>query len=50
MQDMRKAGVLSHTGTDSSDFSKRAKDAGYDGRPTGENVAVGQKTPEQVWN
>jgi hypothetical protein len=40
--------VLSHTGPDGSTPRDRAKAVGFEAQTIGENIAVGQKTPEQV--
>ena len=47
-EDMVDQGYFDHVSLDGSSFSDRAKDAGYDAFPSGENIAQGQKTPEQV--
>ncbi|MCA9619975.1 MAG: CAP domain-containing protein [Myxococcales bacterium] len=47
-EDMVDQGYFDHTSLDGRDFSARAKDAGYDAFPSGENIAQGQKTPAQV--
>ena len=41
---------FSHTGLNGSNFSQRAKDAGYTGGPRGENIALGQRSVETVHN
>jgi len=45
---MSDRGVLSHTGPDGSQPWDRAKAVGYEAQTMGENIAAGQKTPEQV--
>ncbi len=45
---MADRGVLSHTGEGGSKPWDRAEDAGYKAQFVGENVASGQRTPEQV--
>ncbi|MDK1472166.1 CAP domain-containing protein [Streptomyces sp. 549] len=45
---MARSGVLSHTGSDGSTLSSRVKAAGYPFSAVGENIARGQRTPEQV--
>jgi uncharacterized protein YkwD len=47
-EDMSERGVLSHTGPDGSQPWDRAKAVGYEAQTMGENIAAGQKTPEQV--
>ncbi|MEC4818220.1 MAG: CAP domain-containing protein [Scytonema sp. PMC 1069.18] len=47
-EDMSERGVLSHTGADGSRPWDRAKEVGYEAQAMGENIAVGQKTPEEV--
>jgi uncharacterized protein YkwD len=47
-EDMSERGVLSHTGPDGSQPWDRAKAVGYEAQSMGENIAAGQKTPEQV--
>lgn len=46
--DMHKQDYFSHTGKNGSKFSERAKDAGYAGFPTGENIAWGYRSEEDV--
>ncbi|GAA3853461.1 hypothetical protein GCM10022243_18860 [Saccharothrix violaceirubra] len=46
--EMAKTGKMTHTGLDGSTPSQRIDNAGYYWKMAGENVAVGQKTPEQV--
>ncbi|MFF0885295.1 CAP domain-containing protein [Streptomyces sp. NPDC003456] len=45
---MGRSGVLSHRGPDGSTMSSRVKAAGYAGSSLGENIAQGQRSPEQV--
>ncbi|MFF0023068.1 CAP domain-containing protein [Streptomyces sp. NPDC005496] len=45
---MARAGVLSHTGPDGSTISTRAKKVGYEFSSLGENIARGQRSPQQV--
>ena len=40
---------LNHTGTDGSDFSSRARDAGFSGNPYGEVLGMGYGSPEAVF-
>ncbi|MEI2583612.1 CAP domain-containing protein [Scytonema sp. PRP1] len=47
-EEMSKRGVLSHTGPDGSKPWDRAEAVGYEARMMGENIAAGQRTPEQV--
>jgi len=47
-QDMNTGGYFSHTSQDGRNFSQRTIDAGYDGFPSGENIAAGQRTPSAV--
>lgn len=42
--DMATNDFFSHTGSDDSNFSARARDAGYEGRPRNENIAAGNGT------
>ena len=46
--DMLARDYFDHTSMDGRDFSARAKDAGYDDFPTGENIAFGQRDAVQV--
>lgn len=46
--DMAEHNFMSHTGSDGSNFSQRARAAGYTGFPGGENVAAGYPTPAAV--
>lgn len=41
---------LNHTGSDGSQFWERAKRDNYQGSAKGENIAWGQRTPQQVHN
>lgn len=47
-EEMSERGVLSHTGPDGSKPWDRAEAVGYEARMMGENIAAGQRTPEQV--
>ena len=47
-EDMVDNDYFSHESPDGRDFSDRAVDAGYEGFPSGENIAAGQRTPEAV--
>ncbi|GAB1540464.1 hypothetical protein NUACC21_31330 [Scytonema sp. NUACC21] len=47
-QEMAERGVLSHTGPDGSQAWDRAKEVGYEAFMMAENIAAGQRTPEQV--
>ena len=46
--DMEANNYFSHTGLDGSRFGDRARDAGYEGRPVGENIASGYANEEAV--
>ena len=46
--DMFAQNYFDHRSLDGSDFSDRAKAAGYQGFPTGENIAKGQPTAAEV--
>lgn len=46
-QDMARNNFFSHTGSDGSDFSTRAKRAGYN-HAMSENIAKGHRTPAEV--
>ncbi|AKF11008.1 CAP domain-containing protein [Sandaracinus amylolyticus] len=46
--DMVENDYFSHESQDGRSFSDRADQAGYDAFATGENIAAGQRTPEQV--
>lgn len=41
-------GQCDHTGSDGSDFAKRARDAGFTGQPYGETVACRATSPQQA--
>ncbi len=45
---MAETGEFSHSGEDGSTIADRARDAGFDYRFVAENIAFGQRTPEQV--
>jgi len=45
-EDMARRGVMGHAGGDGSTAAERATRAGYKWRTVGENVAMGQSTPE----
>jgi len=47
--DMKRHNMLSHTGSNGSHFSQRAKQAGYRGFPRAENVARGQRNVQEVF-
>jgi hypothetical protein len=47
-EEMSERRVLSHTGPDGSKAWDRAEVVGYEARMMGENIAAGQRTPEQV--
>lgn len=47
-EDMALNGFLDHEGTDESTAPTRARDAGYDYRAVGENLAVGIANPREV--
>ncbi len=47
-EDMAANDYFDHTSQDGRSFSERAKEAGYDASPRGENIAWGQPTPEAV--
>lgn len=47
--DLAKAGIISHSGTDGSSHGDRAHRVGYNFTIAGENVATGQKSWEQVF-
>jgi len=47
-EDMNAQGYFSHDSLDGRDFVQRIDDAGYDGSARGENIARGQRSPEQV--
>lgn len=47
--DLARAGIISHSGTDGSTHGDRAQRVGYNFLIAGENVATGQKSWEQVF-
>jgi len=47
-QDMAQQDYFSHTGKDGSLPWDRAKEVGYEARAMGENIAAGQRTPQEV--
>ena len=47
-QSMARLGYLEHQGRDGSSPAERARRAGYAWRSVGENIAMGQTTPERV--
>jgi uncharacterized protein YkwD len=47
-KDMNETKFFSHTGSDGSNFSQRAKLSNYKGFSMGENIALGYPTPESV--
>ena len=47
-EDMLENSFFSHTGYDGSSVSERARRRGVNARGVGENIAMGQRTPEQV--
>lgn len=49
-EDMVQQNYFSHTSKDGRDFVTRTKEAGYDGFPTGENIAAGQRDANSVMN
>lgn len=49
-EDMVAQGYFDHTSLDGRTFADRAREAGYDAAPRGENIAAGQRSPEQVMN
>lgn len=49
-EDQAQMGQMSHTGSDGSSFSERARRAGYDMGAGGENVARGYRSSLQVFN
>lgn len=48
-KDMGENNYFSHVGLNGSSFSQRAKDAGYEGSPTGENIAAGNSTAQSTF-
>ena len=49
-EDMVENGYFDHQSQDGRSFSDRAIEAGYSGSPGGENIAAGQRSPDQVMN
>lgn len=49
-EDMVMQGYFDHASLDGRSFADRADEAGYDAAPRGENIAAGQRSPEQVMN
>lgn len=49
-KDMGDNGFFSHKGSNGSTFSQRARQAGYQGSPRGENIAGGYGSPASVMN
>ena len=49
-EDMYEQEYFSHTSLDGRDFGDRARGAGYEGSPRGENIAAGQRSAESVMN
>ena len=47
-EDMVAQGYFRHDSLDGRSFADRAREAGYDASPRGENIASGQRTAEQV--
>lgn len=47
-RDMADNRFFSHVGSDGDRLSDRTRDAGYDSRYVGENIAAGHNTPQQV--
>lgn len=47
-QDMLQQDYFSHTSLDGRTFSDRVGDTPYEGSPSGENIALGQRDPESV--
>lgn len=47
-EDMVAQGYFDRVSLDGRSFADRAREAGYDASPRGENIASGQRTPEQV--
>jgi uncharacterized protein YkwD len=45
---MALSGLISHTGSDGRGAAQRMRDAGYNWQRCGENIAVGQTTPEEA--
>ncbi|MEM6828927.1 MAG: CAP domain-containing protein [Bacteroidota bacterium] len=46
--DMQRNNYFSHEGRNGSSFGQRAKDAGYEGSPVGENIAQGYRSEADV--
>ncbi|MEO9872484.1 CAP domain-containing protein [Ekhidna sp.] len=46
--DMQQNGYFDHTSQDGRKFSERAKSAGFEGSPVGENIASGYQSEESV--
>ncbi|HTH83130.1 MAG TPA: CAP domain-containing protein [Mucilaginibacter sp.] len=49
-QDMNTTGIFSHDSSDGTSFSSRITAAGYKWHAAGENIAMGQKTEQEVFN
>jgi len=49
-EDMVMQGYFDHASLDGRSFADRSIEAGYDASPRGENIAAGQRSPEQVMN
>jgi uncharacterized protein YkwD len=49
-QDMNATGIFSHDSSDGTSFSSRITAAGYKWHAAGENIAMGQKTEQEVFN
>ncbi len=47
-EDMSDNDYFDHASQDGRSFADRAQEAGYGGGPRGENIALGQQSPEQV--
>jgi uncharacterized protein YkwD len=47
-RDMMEQDYFDHTSLDGRTFGDRAEDAGYSGFPSGENIALGQRSPAEV--
>jgi uncharacterized protein YkwD len=47
-EDMARSGTFSHTGSNGSNFSQRARDAGYRYTPTGETIGAGYTSSAAV--
>lgn len=48
--DMNEQNYFSHTSLDGASFADRINGTNYTGKPTGENIAVGYKNEEDVFN